>query len=184
MSRNTDVINISKYLSYILRHKPESIGLALDSEGWADINLMILRSSQNGEKLDREIIQTVVETSEKKRFTISSDGRSIRAAQGHSSNGVSISYPQMVPPKFLYHGTATRFLESIRKQGLIAKSRQFVHLSLDKQTATQVGQRHGKPVILTILADEMHRLGYIFFLSENRVWLTYNIKITFINIPD
>jgi len=108
----------SKFLSYILRHEPQAIGITLDSEGWANIDALINGANQSGKALNRELIQQVVDTSDKNRFSISEDGLCIRAAQGHSSNSVSINYPEKAPPKFLYHGTATRFLESIRNQGL------------------------------------------------------------------
>lgn len=141
---------ISKFLSYVLRHEPHAIDLKLDSEGWASIESLIAGAAKDGRILNSALIQTVVSTSDKKRFSISDDGLLIRAVQGHSTVSVSLQHVEKEPPEFLYHGTATRFLESIRLQGLIAGSRHHVHLSQDIPTAITVGQRHGKPVILKI----------------------------------
>lgn len=172
---------ISKFLSYILRHEPQTIGLTLDIEGWAEINQLINCANKNGKAIDRDLIQKVVGSSDKKRFSISADGLRIRAAQGHSTNNVAISYPEKVPPEFLYHGTATRFLKSIQKEGLKPQKRQHVHLSEDKQTAVAVGQRYGKPVVLKIEALRMHQQGFKFFQSENCVWLVSEVSIEYIH---
>ncbi|QBH95506.1 RNA 2'-phosphotransferase [Limnobaculum zhutongyuii] len=173
--------DISKFLSYVLRHQPEAIGLTLDSEGWADIKTLIACAAKDGKHLEPALIQSVVETSDKKRFAISQDGLRIRAVQGHSSAQVDIRYEEQVPPEFLYHGTATRFLDSIREQGLIAGSRQYVHLSADEATAVAVGQRHGKPVVLKIKALEMYRQGLVFYRAENGVWLSGSVPVGFID---
>ncbi|MBK5144470.1 RNA 2'-phosphotransferase [Budviciaceae bacterium BWR-B9] len=172
--------DISKFLSYVLRHQPEAIGLTLDSEGWADIDTLIACAAKDGKRLELALIQSVVETSDKKRFAISQDGLRIRAVQGHSSAQVDIRYEEQVPPEFLYHGTATRFLDSIREQGLIAGSRQYVHLSADEATAVAIGQRHGKPVVLKIRALEMSRQGLVFYRAENGVWLSGEVPTHFI----
>jgi len=170
----------SKFLSYVLRHKPDAIGLALDREGWADIAALIAGAAQAGTPLDRTLIQQVVSTSDKKRFAISEDGLRIRAVQGHSTESVAITYAEKVPPEFLYHGTATRFLDSILKEGLRSGERQYVHLSEDVQTATAVGQRYGKPVVLKIEALRMHQQGFKFFQAENGVWLTAIVPVSFL----
>lgn len=162
----------SKFLSFVLRHEPQAIGLTLDREGWADIAALIAGAQQSGRELDEALIRAVVESSDKKRFSISDDGLRIRAAQGHSTESVSIAYAEKPPPEFLYHGTATRFLESIMREGLKSGERQYVHLSEDVQTATAVGQRYGKPVVLKIEALRMHQQGFKFFQAENGVWLT------------
>lgn len=172
---------VSKFLSYVLRHQPEAIGLTLDSEGWADIDTLITCAAKDGKHLTLALIQSVVETSDKKRFALSEDGLRIRAVQGHSSSQVDIRYEQQVPPEFLYHGTATRFLDSIREKGLVAGSRQYVHLSADEATAVAVGQRHGKPVVLKIRALEMHRQGLVFYRAENGVWLSCGVDVGFID---
>lgn len=171
---------ISKFLSYVLRHEPEAIGLALDREGWADIDELISRAGQSGRTLDRQTIQTVVAGNDKKRFTLSDDGRHIRAVQGHSSEAVDIAYNPVHPPAILYHGTARKFLASILEKGLHAGSRQYVHLSMDAETAIKVGQRHGKPVVLEIRALDMSASGHEFFQAENGVWLTREVPTRYI----
>jgi len=171
----------SKFLSYVLRHEPQAIGLTLDSEGWADIAALIEGARQTGHTLDCDLIQQVVDTSDKKRFTISEDGLRIRAAQGHSTKTVAITYPEKVPPEFLYHGTATRFLESILKEGLRPGERHYVHLSQDEQTATAGGQRYGKPIVLKIEALRMRQQGFKFFLADNGVWLTSQVPPEFLS---
>lgn len=136
---NKQLNETSKFLSYILRHAPHAIGLQLDTEGWADINALITGAAQEGRILDLALIQAVVNSSDKKRFTLSDDGLRIRAAQGHSAPDVNLQHIEKEPPEYLYHGTATRFLESILQQGLIAGSRHHVHLSQETQTAMTVG---------------------------------------------
>lgn len=169
----------SKFLSYVLRHEPHAIGLQLDSEGWASIELLIAGTAKDGRLLDNALIQAVVSSSDKKRFSISDNGMHIRAVQGHSTTSVSLQHVEKEPPEFLYHGTATRFLESIQQQGLIAGSRHHVHLSQDIPTAITVGQRYGKPVVLKIEALRMHQQGFKFFQTENEVWLTDHVPNNF-----
>ncbi|WP_369990758.1 RNA 2'-phosphotransferase [Pseudomonas xanthosomatis] len=171
----------SKFLSYVLRHEPQAIGLRLDSEGWADIEALIAGAAKEARALDFTLIQAVVSSSDKKRFSLSDDGLRIRAVQGHSTAGVSLQHVEKEPPEFLYHGTATRFLESIRQQGLIAGSRHHVHLSQDISTAMSVGQRYGTPVVLKIEALQMRKLGSKFFQAENGVWLIDHVPNSFIS---
>ncbi|MEX2943794.1 RNA 2'-phosphotransferase [Serratia fonticola] len=173
--------DVSKFLSYVLRHQPESIGLTLDCEGWANLDSLIACAAKKGRILDLPLIRSVVENSDKKRFSISDDGGYIRAVQGHSSKQVDISYQEHTPPQYLYHGTATRFIASINQDGLIAGSRQYVHLSADITTATAVGQRHGKPVVLTIDALAMYQNGFKFYQADNGVWLTTAVPVKFID---
>lgn len=170
----------SKFLSYVLRHEPKSIGIKLDTEGWAKIALLIEGAAKEGQVLDYELIQAIVSSSDKKRFSISNDGQYIRAVQGHSTESVNVSHIEVPPPIVLYHGTATRYLDSILRQGLIAGSRHHVHLSEEIATALSVGQRHGKPVILKINALEMHQQGFKFFRAENNTWLTNHVPRNFI----
>ncbi|NJD06124.1 MAG: RNA 2'-phosphotransferase [Methylococcaceae bacterium] len=174
----------SKFLSYILRHEPQAIGITLDGEGWTDIAALIEGANKSGNAIDRNLIQQVVNTNDKKRFAISEDGLRIRAVQGHSTDNVSITYPEKVPPEFLYHGTATRFLESISQEGLRPGERHYVHLSENEQTATVVGQRYGSPVVLKIEALRMYRQGFKFFQAENGVWLTGQVPPEFLNRTD
>lgn len=170
----------SKYLSYILRHEPQSIGLELDSEGWVDIDTLISAAGKAGTALDRELIQHVVDTSEKKRFTVSADGRRIRAAQGHTTAAVDIQHVAKTPPDVLYHGTATRFLESILAEGLRPGQRHHVHLSENVTTATEVGKRYGTPVILQVDAARLHQQGVVFFQADNGVWLVEQVPAEFL----
>ncbi|MHA6897178.1 RNA 2'-phosphotransferase [Ralstonia pseudosolanacearum] len=179
---NKQLDEVSKYLSYILRHKPEAIDLQLDIEGWADIESLISGSIKKGKSIDRETIQSVVANNEKKRFSISDDGKRIRAAQGHSTSTVRRNYQEKNPPEFLYHGTATHFLESILETGLKSGSRHHVHLSQDILTSIAVGKRHGKPITLIIESQKMCELGFKFFLTENNVWLTDSVPPEFIKI--
>ena len=171
---------VSKFLSYVLRHQPQAIGLSLDHEGWASIDCLIAGAQQDGKRLTRELILAVVASSDKKRFAISDDGVFIRAVQGHSTSTVDRSFAESIPPETLYHGTATRFLASIKAQGLIAGSRQYVHLSDNIDTAESVGQRYGKPVVLNIAALKMHKQGFKFFQAENGVWLVDSVPVGFI----
>jgi len=171
----------SKFLSFVLRHKPDAICLNLDENGWADIEELIKKTNASDEVtlLNRALIQEIVDTNDKKRFVISEDGKNIRANQGHSID-VDLQLKQVTPPEFLYHGTATRFLDSILKEGLKPQQRQHVHLSTDIETATAVGQRYGKPVILTIKALLMYEQGFMFYRSENGVWLTNKVEPFFL----
>lgn len=169
----------SKFLSYVLRHQPDAIGLKLDREGWGSIVQLIAGAATTGRQLDLNLIKQVVETNDKKRFAISEDGLRIRAVQGHSIESVAMSFQEKVPPAFLYHGTATRFLDSILKEGLRPGERQFVHLSEDIQTAAAVGQRYGKPVVLKVEALRMHQQGFKFYQAENGVWLTEKVPVNF-----
>lgn len=170
----------SKFLSYILRHQPETIGLTLDENGWADIEALIICAANHGEKLTKPLIYQTVETNDKKRFILSTDMTKIRAAQGHSSPQVKIEYIPITPPEILYHGTATRFLATIMVEGLHSGNRHYVHLSDDKPTAQKVGARHGKALILKINALEMHQQGFKFYQAENGVWLTESVPVSFI----
>lgn len=172
---------ISQYLSFILIHKPEEIGLTLDVEGWANINELINKSQPIEERiLTKEIIQQIVQNSDKKRFQLSDNKLNIRAIQGHSIPLINRTFIKQTPPDFLYHGTAQRFYDSIITQGLIAKERHYVHLTEHINTANAVGIRYGKPVILIIHAIEMYNNGFIFFKTENDVWLINNVPSEYI----
>jgi len=172
----TNLTHPGKYLAFILRHDPGSIGLKLDKNGWADIDVLIRKSKI---KLNRELIEEIVKKDNKQRYRISDDGSKIRASQGHSIK-VDLGLEPKKPPKYLYHGTADRFLGSILSKGIEKRSRQDVHLSLDEETAEKVGKRHGKPVILRVKAGEMHNKGCEFRLSDNKVWLIEEVPPEFI----
>jgi putative RNA 2'-phosphotransferase len=173
----------SKFLSLVLRHQPGRIGLALDASGWADVEELLAGCRRHGLSLERAELEEVVATSEKKRFALSDDGQRIRASQGHSVD-VALGYSPVTPPDRLFHGTATRFLDPIRREGLQKQRRHHVHLSPDRETAHKVGQRHGSPAILVVLASAMHGRGHTFFVSENGVWLTEHVPAEFIEFPD
>lgn len=173
-------VSISKFLSLVLRHKPEEIGLVLDQNGWASVEELIALAQARGTKLSRGQIESIVENSDKKRFALSADGSKIRANQGHSVD-IALGLEPQTPPQRLYHGTATRFLESIRATGLHSASRQHVHLSTDQATAEKVGTRHGKPVILAVDSGQMARDGHLFYLSENGVWLTDSVPAKYLD---
>jgi putative RNA 2'-phosphotransferase len=168
------LVKTSKFLSLVLRHRPERIGLSLDAEGWAKVSELLHLMTAAGHPITRDILVEVVAGNDKRRFAFSEDGSRIRASQGHSI-GVDLALPPAVPPERLFHGTAFRFLESILEHGLLRGSRNHVHLSLDEETATRVGQRHGKPVVLKVAAGDMQRDGHVFFVSENGVWLTEHV---------
>ena len=176
------LVTLSKFMSLVLRHKPQEIGLALDENGWADVAELIARANLKGVRLTRNDLLTIVETNDKKRFALSEDGTRIRASQGHSV-AVDLALSPVAPPARLFHGTASRFLESIRAQGLLRGRRQHVHLSPDEATATKVGQRHGKPVVLQVLSGKMHQAGRQFFHSANGVWLTDHVPAEYLVFP-
>lgn len=178
-----DLIRTSKFLSLILRHKPEEVGLKLDSAGWVQVQELLRAMNAHGMRLTLDQLDQVVATNSKKRFAFSEDRARIRASQGHSVE-VDLQYAPQVPPELLYHGTATRFLDSIRQQGLQRMKRRHVHLSAETAVTVQVGARHGKPVLLTIRAGEMQRAGHIFSLSTNGVWLVEQVPPQFIGFPD
>ncbi len=173
----------SKFLSLVLRHQPEVIGMQLDPEGWLPVDDLIAGANAHGHLLTQELLREIVATSDKQRFAFSEDGTRIRANQGHSVETVDLNLSVSQPPNELYHGTVARFLDSIRSQGLIKGSRNHVHLSSDIETAMKVGGRRGKPVVLTVHAHQMHEAYYYFFLSANGVWLTDVVPPQFLRFP-
>ena len=176
-----DTTRISKFLSLVLRHQPQLIGINLDEQGWVNVDKLLKQAHQHGQLITMEVLNHVVETNAKKRFAFSGDKQRIRASQGHSVK-VALGYEPQVPPEVLYHGTGSQSVESILKSGLEKRSRQHVHLSADIDTAIKVGSRHGKPVVLNVLASEMNRKGYVFYLSANGVWLTDEVPPAFLSI--
>lgn len=174
-----DQIQLSKFLSFVLRHKPEEIGLTLSCDGWANINELVAKASAAGKTFSRDDLLAVVASSDKKRFSISADGLNVRAAQGHSVT-VELGLPPQEPLSILYHGTATRFVDAILVEGLKPQARQQVHLSFDEATALRVGQRHGKPHIFKVDAGGMHGKGFKFYRADNGVWLTDHVPPEFL----
>lgn len=178
MKSNADLTSLSRFISLVLRHKPEAIGITLDEHGWADVNELIAGVNRT-QPLDMETLEEIVRTDEKQRYSFSGDKTLIRANQGHSIP-VDVELPQSEPPELLYHGTAERFTAAIEAEGLRPMSRLYVHLSKDAETARKVGSRHGKPVIYQVLAGEMSRRGFEFWLSVNGVWLTRAVPPEFL----
>jgi len=166
-----DLTTLSKAVSRVLRHRPDAAGLTLDRDGWCRVDELLAGLAQAGTEITAEQLREVVRTSDKQRFALSNDGRSIRANQGHSVRGVNLRLPARTPPSRLFHGTVSSSLASITKQGLLPMRRHHVHLSPDVATATAVGARRGAPVILEIDAGSMHRAGHKFMQSDNGVWL-------------
>ena len=170
--------DISKYIALILRHKPETIGISLDEHGWADVDELIKGISKTYE-FDMGMLEEIVATDNKQRYSFNEDHTLIRANQGHSVP-VDVELEEVEPPETLFHGTGEKYTASIDEQGLISKSRLYVHLSADRETAVKVGQRHGKPVVYVVKSGEMHKDGYVFFRSVNGVWLTKEVPVKFL----
>lgn len=168
----------SKFISLILRHKPEAIGISLDEHGWADVDELIAGISRTHE-LDRDILEEIVRTDDKQRYSFNEDKTLIRANQGHSIP-VDVELDEVKPPEELWHGTGEKYVLSIDRQGLLPKSRLYVHLSKDEETAVKVGKRHGKPVLYIVKARKMYRDGYKFYLSKNGVWLTKEVPVKYL----
>jgi putative RNA 2'-phosphotransferase len=165
------MVATSRFLSLVLRHRPEVIGIELDGEGWVSVEELLAACANHGRAITREQLDDLVRTNDKQRFAFSADGNRIRANQGHSLP-IDLGLVPIEPPKLLYHGTVPRFLESIRREGLVRGKRHYVHLSTDARTATSVGQRRGRPIVLVIESGRMFRDGHTFYRSENGVWLT------------
>ncbi|MFG2955521.1 RNA 2'-phosphotransferase [Streptomyces sp. NPDC048291] len=174
-------VKVSKYLSKHLRHQPERIGLSLDEAGWVEIDALLAAVAAHGFPVSREELDHVVAANDKQRFAI--EGTRIRASQGHSID-VDLGLPPATPPPYLYHGTVARNLEAIRDEGLRPMNRHDVHLSADRETATRVGVRRGRPVVLSVDAGTMHRDGHVFHISANGVWLTRTVPPKYLRFPD
>ena len=173
-----NLTNTSKFISLILRHKPEAIGITLDEHGWANVDELIEGVSKT-QPLDMAMLEQIVAEDEKQRYSFNEDKTLIRANQGHSIP-VDVELEEKQPPEILYHGTGEKFVSSIDEQGLIPKSRLYVHLSPDEATALKVGQRHGKPVIYKVRSGDMYKEGFKFFCSVNGVWLTKEVPVKYL----
>lgn len=173
-----DLNKISKYISLILRHQPEVLGIQLDEHGWADVAELI-KGIAKDYPFDMAMLEEIVRTDSKQRYSFNEDKTLIRANQGHSIP-VDVELEQTAPPPFLWHGTGAKFVSSIDATGLIPKSRLYVHLSGDKETAVNVGRRHGKPVVYKVLTGKMAEDGYAFYLSKNGVWLTERVPAEYL----
>ena len=176
-------IKVSKFLSLVLRHQPETIGITIGAEGWVRVSDLLTAMEAHEFSVSLEELQVVVENNDKQRFAFSDDGSFIRANQGHSIQ-VDLGYEPGVPPEILYHGTAERFLPSIRQQGLVKGKRHHVHLSEQRETATAVGSRYGRPIVLKIATERMNKDGHLFFRSAYGVWLTDHVPADYIEFPE
>ncbi len=172
----------SKFLSYVLRHNPDALGLSLDPGGWADVETLIERARDDGRTLGRSRIEHVIAAGDKTRFTLSDDGTKIRANYGHSID-VDLDLQPTPPDGPLYHGTTHSALDSIREEGLRPQSRQYVHLSPTREEAESVGRRHGPPVVLSVDAPALHEDGHTLYRSTDTVWLTRHVPPSFIAFP-
>src|SRR5215212_1324471 len=177
-----ETVKTSKFLSLVLWHEPGLIGISLDSAGWVSVDELLLACGAHGRALGLEELRAVVEGNDKRRFSFSEDGSRIRANQGHSVP-VALGYSTAEPPEILYHGTVEKFLPSIMKEGLKKGARHHVHLSPDVETASKVGGRRGRPVVLGVESGRMHRDGQEFFLSANGVWLTERVPPEYLVAP-
>jgi putative RNA 2'-phosphotransferase len=172
----------SKFLSLVLRHRPDKIGISLDEAGWVDVEVLLAATARHGKPISRQTLDYIVRTNDKQRLSFSQDGLRIRANQGHSVE-VDLGYQPAQPPEILLHGTPTRFVDSIRRDGLKKMDRHHVHLHADEATAVAVGSRRGKPVLLKVRAGEMAGQGHEFMVTPNRVWLTDRVPVEFIEFP-
>lgn len=172
------IIETSKYLSLILRHKPEAIGITLDEHGWANVDDLIAGINKT-QPLTMDLLEEIVRTDDKMRYSFNEDKTLIRANQGHSIP-VDVELKEIIPPEYLYHGTGEKYVDSIDKQGLLPKSRLYIHLSNDINTALNIGERHGKPVVYRINCKAMVESGYKFYRSANYVWLTKSVPTEFL----
>jgi putative RNA 2'-phosphotransferase len=178
-----ELISISKFLSLVLRHQPQRIGIVLDEAGWVDVEQLLVRCAASGRPITVEALSEVVASSDKKRFAFSDDRLRIRANQGHSVD-VALGLPMSNPPDVLYHGTAARSVAGILKEGLQRRSRHHVHLSADVAVARTVGARHGSPVVLRVRARELADQGQTFWRSDNGVWLTDEVPASFLEVME
>ncbi|MCH5267084.1 MAG: RNA 2'-phosphotransferase [Lachnospiraceae bacterium] len=170
----------SKFLSLILRHKPEVIGISLDEHGWANVD-EVIKGINKTKEFNMDILEEIVRTDNKQRYSFNEDKTLIRANQGHSIP-VDVELDVVEPPEYLWHGTGEKYVSSINEQGLLPKSRLYVHISGDRETAYDVGRRHGKAVIYKVLSGKMQKDGYIFYRSKNGVWLTKNVPVEYLEM--
>lgn len=172
---------LSVFISLVLRHKPDAAGISLDEHGWANVDDLLNGVNDTGRKIDMNILEEIVRTDSKQRYSFNNDKTLIRANQGHSIP-VDVELEERKPPQYLYHGTAERFLGAIMTDGLKSMSRLYVHLSKDEETAVKVGKRHGDPVVLKVRTEEMYNDGNKFYLSQNGVWLTKYVDKKYIEV--
>lgn len=172
-------ISISKFLSLVLRHHPQVIGISLDTGGWTDVDVLLQKMQEKGWNINREILEDVLATNPKQRFSLNEDRTRIKANQGHSVT-IDLLLEPLAPPQELYHGTAEKFLAAIVSEGLKKMQRHHVHLSPDVHSAFTVGKRHGKPVVLAVQSQQMYSDGFVFYRSDNGVWLTDHVPAAYL----
>lgn len=178
MEQSNSDIKLGRFLSLVLRHDPGAAGITLDEHGWADVSELLAGVNRTGRKIDMDTLERIVRENNKRRYSFNEDHTKIRANQGHSIS-VDVELKEMEPPRYLYHGTATRFFPAIQREGIRKMSRQHVHLSGDFETAMAVGKRHGSPMVITIDARAMVRDGASFYRSENGVWLCEHVPVKY-----
>ena len=174
-----DLQKVGRFISLVLRHKPETIGITLDEHGWANVDELISGIAEKHQGFSKEILEEIVRTDNKQRYSFNAGKTKIRANQGHSIN-VDVELEEKEPPEYLYHGTGKKYFSSIMEQGLHPKSRLYVHLSADIITAKVVGHRHGSEVVFRVDTGRMFRDGYKFYLSANGVWLTKEVPVNYL----
>jgi len=172
----------SKFLSLVLRHQPDRIGIELDEAGWVDVEVLMTALNRHNKGMSRSTLDEVVRTNDKQRFSFNENGTRIRANQGHSV-AIELGYEPATPPEILFHGTPQQFVDAIAEQGLKKMNRHHVHLHIDVETSTAVGQRRGKPVLLKVRALDMYQAGHEFFVTPNDVWLTDHVPAEYIEFP-
>lgn len=175
MEQSNSDVKLGRFLSLVLRHDPGAAGISLDEHGWAEVDQLLAGVNRTGRKIDMPTLERIVRENNKQRYSFNEDHTRIRANQGHSVR-VDVELREVEPPKYLYHGTATRFFPAIQREGIRKMSRQYVHLSGDFATAMAVGKRHGIPMVITIDAEAMARDGVTFYRSENGVWLCEHVE--------
>lgn len=175
MEQSNSDVKLGRFLSLVLRHDPGAAGISLDEHGWAEVDQLLAGVNRTGRKIDMPTLERIVRENNKQRYSFNEDHTRIRANQGHSVQ-VDVELREMEPPKYLYHGTATRFFPAIQREGIRKMSRQYVHLSGDFATAMAVGKRHGIPMVITIDAEAMAQDGVTFYRSENGVWLCEHVE--------
>jgi putative RNA 2'-phosphotransferase len=171
----------SRFLSLVLRHKPEAVGISLEDGGWVRVDTLLDAMKKHGKYLSKEELKDIVFNNDKKRFAFDEREVKIRAVQGHSLD-IEMNYFPVEPPAELFHGTSQQVKRKILEEGIRRMNRKYVHLSKEKETAIAVGKRHGSPVVLTVLAGQMHNDGYTFFRADNGVWLTESVPSKYLRV--
>jgi putative RNA 2'-phosphotransferase len=180
MRTEKELQKYSVFLSGVLRHYPEDVGVQLDTEGYVDVDTLLVKLAQHNKPISKEELFAIVAQDQKKRYSLINGNTEIRCNQGHSTKQVKLTFDEVEPPEFLYHGTATRFVDAIDKEGLIAGNRHYVHLSEKLETASQVGKRHGELFMYKVEARRMSADGFKFYLSDNGVWLVTSVPAQYL----